>query len=202
MNAELLTVMPISGTIRERHYDVSGSSNAWVRFDDGAGDEWVGVFGAGEPSRFYTVLPFDDDAGVTALVIAGGQGYVVNTTSGELLRRTEWWYSQTAIAPPTRDFVIVADDTRAWAAGRIIDRPVWRREAANYDFQPRSPAQGLALDGIVFQQASPDEVIGRVWEPDGWYSCSIDLWSLEFRRGVFLSTDWQFESAAQRSNDR
>src|SRR5262252_7820658 len=100
MNAELLTTAPMSGSIRERHYHVSARTNAWVRFNDGLGDEWVGVFGAGEPSRFYAVIPFADDGGLTILVIAGGQGYVVDARSGELLRRTEWDYSQAVIAPP------------------------------------------------------------------------------------------------------
>jgi hypothetical protein len=196
MNTELLIVVPVSGSVRERHYDVSGTRNAWVRFDSGTGDEWVGVFGAAEPSQFYAVVPFADDAGATVLVIAGGQGYVVDVQSGDLLRRTQWWDSQTVIALPERDFMLVADDTTAWATDRTVDRPVWRREHANYDSRPRSSAQRLALDGIVFQTATSDRVIGRVWEPEGWYSCSIDLSTLEFIRESFLSADWQFESDA------
>jgi len=196
MIAELLSTIPLSGAVRERHFDVSAGHNAWVRFDDGEGDEWVGVFGATKLSGFDAVAPFGDDGGLTILVIAGGQGYVVGARSGELLRRTPWFRSQAVIAPPECDFVLVADETGAWATGRQADRPVWRRDRAAHDSSPRSPAQRLALDGIVFQDVSPQQATGRVREVDGWYAFTIDLRTLEFSLGPFLSREWPVQHAA------
>lgn len=45
MHVELLRMPPISGTVPERHFDVSARSNAWVQFEDAEGGTWVGVFG-------------------------------------------------------------------------------------------------------------------------------------------------------------
>src|SRR5262245_55937369 len=134
MHVELLQTIPISGSIPERHFEVSAGSNAWAKFTDESGVEWVGGFGSGEGSRFHTVVRFADDGGRTVLVIAGGQGYVVDAASGDLIRRTPWHYSKAAIAIPERGFVVVADDTQIWATSRRDDRGAWRREPAWYDY--------------------------------------------------------------------
>ena len=191
MIVELLLTIPVSGSIHERHFDPSAGANAWVRFSDEAGTEWVGVFGSGEPSRFYAAIPFHADHGQTALIIAGGQGYVVDTLSGARVRRTPWGYSQAAIAVPQRDFVIVADDTEVWAAGRSDDRPAWRRERAWYDYDVGDRAYRVALDGVRFDSATRDEVRGKVWEGDGWYSFRLLIPDLELTLEDFLSADWE-----------
>lgn len=190
MVVELLRTVPISGSVPERHFAPSAGANAWVRFADDAGGEWVGVFGSGEPSRFYVAIPFGDDRGQTALIIAGGQGYVVDAGLGILVRRTPWRHSQAAIAVPGRDFVIVADDTEMWAAGRSDDRPAWRRKRAWYDYDGGERAYRIALDGVRLDAASRDEVRGKLWEGDGWYSFRLRVDNLELAREDFLTADW------------
>jgi hypothetical protein len=192
MHVELLRTIPTSGSVQERHYDVSAGPNAWVRFfDEASGLEWVGVFGSGEPSRFFAAIPFGDDDGQTVLVVAGGQGYVVDAASGELFRRTPWFYSQAAVPVPASGFVIVADDTEMWAAGRTSDARIWRAEPRPYDHDEVRPAHRLALDGIVIDQATPEEVRGKVWEGDGWYAFRVVLQTREFVRGPFLTAEWE-----------
>ena len=66
-----------------------------VRFELGDGTEWVGVFGNAEQATYHAAVPFPDDV-TTALVIAGGQGYVVDARIGTLLRKTPWSYAYSA----------------------------------------------------------------------------------------------------------
>ena len=89
MEFELLAQPPISGTIVERHFDVSADSNLWVKFVDPEGDEWVGVFGDGA-TRFDAVVPFGDAPERTALVIASGRGYIIDLAARTLVRWTSW----------------------------------------------------------------------------------------------------------------
>jgi hypothetical protein len=167
-----------------------------AKFTDESGVEWVGVFGSGEASRFQIVVPFADDGGRTVLVIAGGQGYVVDSASGDLIRRTPWHYSKAAIAIPDRAFVVVADDTQIWATSRRDDRGAWRREPAWYDYGVGEGPERMALDGIIFDGATKDEVRGRVWDGDGWYAFRLLVPDLEFVRETFLAPDWETFASA------
>jgi hypothetical protein len=191
MHVELLNTPPISGTVTEHHFDVSAGANAWVRFEDAEGGVWVGVFGSSELAPFNAAVPFPDDGGRTVLVIAGGQGYIVDAVSRVLIRRTPWDYAYAAAAAPGRDFVLVADVTEIWAADRARDRLVWPRERARYDYENASPPHRVALDGIVFDRVTADELTGKVWEMEGWYAFRVWLPDLEFVRGEFLTADWE-----------
>lgn len=190
MNAELLRTIPISGSVDERHYNVSAGANAWVKFWDDSGLEWVGVFGSGEASRFQAAIPFDEDGGKTVLIVAGGRGYIVDAQSGQLVRRTARDYIRAAITVPEQDFVVVADATEIRSAGRREDRRAWRREPAWYAYGDSEDSYRLALDGIVFDGATRDEVHGRVWDGDGWYAFRLTLSNLEFVHESFLTADW------------
>ncbi|MES2521718.1 MAG: hypothetical protein V4617_03385 [Gemmatimonadota bacterium] len=132
MHVEVLSSIPMSGSIRERHFNASPGRNAWVRFDDGIGDPWVGVFGLRSDeyhsARLSTgmpaaVAPFSDDAGRTVLVIAGTHGYVVDAVLGVMLRESAIYcgYNFTLASPPARDFVLLADEYRIHAVYRDRD---------------------------------------------------------------------------------
>jgi len=190
MNVELLRTIPTSGSVDERHFSVSAGANAWVKFSDDSGLEWVGVFGSGEASRFEAAIPFDDDGGKTVLIVAGGRGYVVDAHSMQLIRRTTRDYIRAAISVPGRDFVIIADWTEMRSVGRESDRRVWRREPAWYSYGGSEDSHRLALDGIVFEAATRDEVHGRVWDGDGWYAFRLNVSDLEFIRESLITADW------------
>jgi hypothetical protein len=191
MRLELLRTIPISGSIREQQFMASAGANAWVKFTNDDGVEWVGVFGSGESSRFYTAIPFADDRGRSALIVAGGQGYVVDTASAQLLRRTPWQYSKAAIGVPERECVLVADDTTMWAVSRHDDRPIWKREPAWYDFGETDQLNRVALDGIVFDVATSHDVRGKVWQGDGWYAFRVHMPTLEFVTESFVTSEWE-----------
>ena len=188
MVIEVLSSPPVSGTMRERHYDVSARANTWVRFQTNDG-EWVGVFGSAELAHFSTVVPFPDDGGRTALVISGGQGYVVDASSGMLIRKTPWDYAYSAAGVPGRHFILVANTTEIWATDRETDRYVRREDPAPYDYDERESPVRVALDGIMFERVTPTELAGRVWEGAGWYAFRVDIATLTFTRGQFLAAE-------------
>ena len=191
MNAQLLRTPPISGTVVERHFAVSAGANIWVRFTHPDAAEWIGVFGSAELAHFDAVVPFADDGGRTALVIAGGQGYIVDVVSGVLLRRTPWDYAYHAVAVPGSGRILVADCTAIWATDRTGDQRAWRREPAWYDYHQESPAHRVALDGVIFDEVTVDQLTGKVWEMDGWYAFALRLPDLEFTRGSCVAADWE-----------
>jgi len=123
------------------------------------------------------------------LVIAGGQGFVVDAVTGTLVRQTPWDYAHAAVAAPGRDFVLVADVTQIWASSRTDDRQAWRRDRAWYDLDESRPAHRVALDGIKFDRVTSDTLTGEVWEMDGWYAFRLRLQDLEFTRGELLRSD-------------
>ena len=191
MVIELLSSQPLAGTICERHYDVSARTNTWVRFDDEEGGEWVGIFGSAELAQYSSAVPFADDGGRTALILSRGQGYIVDTSSGVLLRKTPWDYACAAVGVPGRDFIVVANTTEIWATDRATDRYVRREGRAWYDDDRGPVPTRVALDGIILEHVTGTELTGRVWEMDGWYAFRVDLETLAFRRGALLTADWE-----------
>jgi hypothetical protein len=181
LGAALLTVKPISGSIRERHYgNLNGPGNLWVRFDDEEVEPWVGVFEPGGVSPYCAVLAFDDDLDRAVLVIAGGQGYIVDSTTGSLVRQTPWSYSYSSLAAPGRDFMVVADTTNIWAVYRDHDTYV-RPTVRPWYASPHDDR--LALDGIVFDGSSQNVLVGAVEEPEGWVRFRLQYDDLVFETG-------------------
>jgi hypothetical protein len=182
-SAELLTAKPVSGSVRERHYDLHGLANTWVRFDDGQGDEWVGMFGNGT-SDFCAAVPFPDDDGRTVLVIARGQEYVVDARSGILLRRPhsggDVW---SALPAPGRDGILVADRTHIWLAGRTRDDYAAAAEPSAYVAQNPFHRHQVAHDGIIFDAATHSALTGALCEDDTWYPFRMALDDLRVELG-------------------
>ena len=198
MKAELLRTPPISGSVEEHAFAPSARSNAWVRFDDELGDEWIGVFGGffgghgvGSGSA---VIPFGDDAGRTMLVLASGAVYIVDVVHRRLVRPLErepaWIYATTAATIPGHAFVAVANDTEAWFAYREHDRRIWRADQVWPELHAQPPFYRLALDGIRFDGASRGKLQGKVWQMDGWYALEVDLETGQATFGACLTQEW------------
>jgi hypothetical protein len=195
-SAELLTAKPVSGSIRERQYDLSARDNTWVRFDDGRGGEWVGIFGNGA-GDFCAAIPFPDDDGRTVLVIARGEGYLVDSRSGILLRRPRWggdcW---SALAAPGRDGILVANNMEIWLAGRTRD------DYAVLADPPPSVAQNpfrrhqVALDGIIFENVTHGALTGVLYDADTWYPFRVGLDDMRCELGPALGPSLTVERVA------
>lgn len=168
MDISIYEQPPDSGTIEERWFDAVGDCT-WVRFALDDGSEWAGVFGSGYNPPARKAVLFDDAR--TALVIAGGLGYVVDAVSGELLHKTEADGLRDAITIPGRDFVIACDPLRLFCVSTL--GVTWQSER-------------IALDGIRLHSATNEEVSGEIADVDGWHAFKLYF------------DDWRFEGAIYR----
>lgn len=171
MLVEVYDEIPQSGSVAERWFDASGDCT-WVRFADDEMDEWVGVFGNGGfvPNSRAAAI-FGDNR--TAMVIAGGQGYIVDAVSGDMLHKTAEDRFCDAISVPGRDFVIACDFTDLYAVSK--NGVIWR--------SPR-----IALDGIKFGSSTEQSLTGECWcgatdsnGADEWgrFTLHFDGWRIE-----------------------
>jgi hypothetical protein len=165
MQAQVLSAPPVSGSIPERGYDATGSC-VWVRFEDAKGGEWTGVFGASGLTGSASVTLFED--GRSALVIARGQGYIVDTESGELRHKTECDYLVDVLAIPARGLVVACDFTMllAYSPGGLV----WR-------------SARVAVDGIRLESATPEELRGSIWDGNDWQPFRLAIGTWSFREG-------------------
>lgn len=163
MRVELCEHAPVSGSAQERRFDAVGSCT-WVRFVTDDGDEWAGVFGRGSMVDHVGAVLCGD--GRTALIIAGGQGYVVDAHAGTLHHKTACDTLCEAVAVPGRPWAIACDYTGLYAVSPQGE--LWR--------SPR-----LALDGIRLGQATGAAVAGEAWCHDGWrrFSVQFDGWRID-----------------------
>ena len=192
MKAQLLRTPPISGSIEEHAFAPSAGSNAWVRFDDEMGDEWVGVFGGHGFGIRSAVVPFGDDGGHTVLVLASGAGYVVDVVHRRVVRHLVRApaYASTAVTIPGHSFVAVAGETEAWFAYRDQDRPMWRADQVWPEERTQPPFYRLALDGIRLDGVRSGKLQGKVWQMDGWYALEVELETGRATVGACLTREW------------
>jgi hypothetical protein len=185
-SAELLTAKPASGSIRERQYDLSAHTNTWVRFEDGHGGEWVGIFGNGD-SEFCAVVPFPDDDGRTVLVIACGEAYLVDARSGILLRRPRWGgYCWSALAAPGRDGILVASNTDICLAGRTRDDYAVLTDPPEYLADNPFQRHRVASDGIIFESVTHDALTGVLFHGGTWCPFRVGLDDMRCELGAAL----------------
>jgi hypothetical protein len=154
LDVSLYKQIPLSGSVPERWYDAHGSC-IWVRFAPEGQPEWAGVFGRGLNGGYIQAVPFADRR--TAMVIAGGQGYIIDAHTGELLHKTDHDLFCDAITIPFHDFVIACDYTQLFAVSRL--GVIWQ--------SPR-----LALDEIKLDYAMQRTMSGQAMHLDGWQ----DFW--------------------------
>ncbi len=165
MKVQLLQKCPISGAYHERWYEARGDCT-FVLFEDENYQEWIGIFGNGSMVEFSLAIPFS--TGNAALVIAGGQGYIVDINSGELKYRTECDYLLGAIAVPERDLVIVCDTSNLYALTGTSQ--IWQ---SNFD----------SYNGFKFEQATPEQLSGHVWYHGDTHSFELNYKNWEFVPG-------------------
>ena len=111
LKVSILSEPPISGTIKEIWFEARGDCT-WIRFEREA-EIWAGVFGKGTHKNYNAVCKFSDDKYV--FIIAGGQGYVLDSRERKICHKTSIDYFVSAIAAPHKDLVIVCDFTRLYA---------------------------------------------------------------------------------------
>ena len=164
--AILLESHPISGAYPERWFDARGECT-FILFEDNNYEKWLGVFGNSQITRYSTVIPFSGTACV--LVIARGQGYVVDVNMKELRYKSSCGYIVSAIQVPSRDMIVACDFTDLYTFSS--EKELWRSEQ-------------IAMDGIEFVKATNSEVQGKAWIADHWqnFTLDVDTMSVVFRK--------------------
>jgi hypothetical protein len=171
LKTSILSKPPVSGSIKEYRFDAQDDCT-WIQFERES-EIWVGIFGQGTLKNHHTACKFADDKYV--FVIAGGQGYILDSLSRELCHKTSINYFISAIAAPGKDLVIACEFTRLYAFD--TQNLVWRSDR-------------VALDGIKLDSSTEDELSGKVWQIDGWYAFALQYKNWKFTQGSRLSEDW------------
>ena len=109
MEAEILKTPTLSGDYEEHNFSTSGNTLC-VKFTDDEYLEWCGVFSLGIKSIYSFVVRIPRKP--EFLIIAGGQGYIVNVNTRELVAKTEWDDIQSIIYNEEEDIFVVTDGLR------------------------------------------------------------------------------------------
>ncbi len=174
MNATALEAPPISGTIDETWFDVHGDAT-WVRFELDDGTSRAGAFGDGYVLHRRATGAAALGDGRTAVVLARGRGYVLDAVDREVLRILPGDTWSSVSAAPGRSFAVISDFNTLVAITRSGE--IWRRER-------------VALDGIIFDSADSEALLGKVWQGDGWYAFSLNFDGWLYTLGHRLTGDW------------
>ncbi len=161
MSALFLSEPTPSGDYEEHRFDATGDCS-WVLFRPPSEADWVGIFGKARWGKSAAAVDWDDER---AFVIAGGQGYLINTATRALLYRTAGDRLQDVIYVEARRRFVLADELYLHVFD--LDRLLWSTARVSWDGIRR-----LAAVGHV--------VSGEAWTPsatgDDWsrFACDLD----------------------------
>ena len=139
-----------------------------VRFETDDGQSWVGNFQRGS-SRFETVI--DHPSGREVIVIAGGQGYVVNPEDRS--QRT-YWASNIEEVIRVADTGLLLVSNGLWFEAIERGGTVWRTRRISWD-----GLQDVRLEG--------NRLRGQSWSPidDCWAPFEVDIETGSVRGGSY-----------------
>ena len=170
LKVSILSEPPISGTIKEYLFDAQGDCT-WIRFESES-EIWAGVFGKGSLKNCNAVCKFSDDTYV--FIIAGGQGYILDSRTHKLCHKTFIDYFVSAIAAPGKDLVITCDFRRLYAFD--TQELIWRSDH-------------VASDGIKLDCSTENDLAGKIEQWDGWYAFKLEYKNWNYTQGSFLTKD-------------
>lgn len=158
MVIEILGVPPISGEFTEFKFDASGDCT-WVKFS-GENVVVVGIFGNGELTKSSATL-FDDEKHV--LILASGQGYIVDLASMKLTHKTERSYLTHAK---------VIHDTKLIAANDFFSVLLYTPEGLVW------VAERVANDDLRIDEATAKLISGTFWNGTEISNFTLDITSV------------------------
>ena len=166
--AILLKNRPISGTYPEQWFDAQGQCTS-ILFEDDKYEKWLGIFGNSEFTQYSAVILFPVTSSV--LIVAKGQGYVVDVNTKELRYKTNCDYIVNAIQVPSQDLIIACDFTDLYAFSS--KKELWRSDR-------------IASDGIELATAANRDVYGKAWNYDHWqdFTLHTDNMVVELRKVI------------------
>ena len=98
---------PLSGQYPEKHFGETTPYSLWVKFTDKDFNEWVGSFTQGWEGNVTTIINFDKEE--RAFIVAGGDGYLFDTTNRQLINVVELSGIKTVIADELNQRIIFSE---------------------------------------------------------------------------------------------
>lgn len=142
-----------------------------VRFGANGANEWVGNFQPGVGGRNGV---FEDPNGTALIVIAGGQGHIVDPTSRQC-SATFGAQIQSAFEIPDRKMIIFGNGL--WFEAIDASGLVWRSDRISWDGMRDITIDGLTLAGEAFDIS------------DNWVPFELDITSGTFTGGSYNGPD-------------
>ena len=181
MSAQLLSEPTQSGEYEEHRFNAKGDCS-WVLFQPPSAADWVGVFGKAKWGRSALAVNW---AAERAFVIAGGQGYLIDTTTRALPYQTSRDRLQDVVYVEARLQFAVADESYLHVFDH--DRPLWSSARISWD-----GIRGLSARGSV--------VTGEAWTPsaagDAWSPFALDLESKTVTGATYNGPDAAYGTRA------
>lgn len=168
MNAKLLEKRPFSGTFPEQWYEAIGECT-FVLFENLDYVEWLGIFGNGGITKYSAAIQFPNSTSV--LVIAHGEGYVVDNQTKKLRYKTNCDYIVSAIQVPDRDLIFACDFTKLYAFSS--EEQIWQSDK-------------IASDSIELGKISGGYVHGKAWQYSQWKSFTVKIDDLRLELGKVI----------------
>ena len=148
MSVEILSQIPLSGDYPEKYFGQHFNSQLWVKFMDNNFQEWVGCF----PQLYHLTLNkvLTDNANETAFVIAGGQGYLINIETRELLYET--------VDIPVLESAIHTENPEYFLVGACFCIHIFDNKSYLETYTPN-----FTVDGIYFTEQKGQKAIGHLY---------------------------------------
>lgn len=86
---------PIAGQFSEKHFGATSPDCLWVKFTDKNYQDWVGSFQRGWGGEGTFIINLDKQE--KALVVAGGQSYIIDIATKQLINKQEISGTKSAI---------------------------------------------------------------------------------------------------------
>jgi hypothetical protein len=151
----ILKEPPISGCFVEYQFDVIGDCT-WVLFN-GPTSNVIGVFGKGSwPDSSITTF----NSGQHALVLASGQGYILELSNMKLTHKTIASFLRKAIAIPETALIVACDFLQVHIYSTT--QMVWESEQ-------------LGVDDLKIDKVTKNAVSGTFWNGREVTSFELDI---------------------------
>ncbi|MBS3913365.1 MAG: hypothetical protein KG003_02610 [Bacteroidetes bacterium] len=155
MSAVILNQKPTSGDYPEKHFGQTYNSRLWVKFSGNNLQEWVGCFPRTNQTIDKVLLDkvLIDNANETAIVVAGGQVYLIDISNRELLYETD--------NMPIVESVIHTTNPEYFLVGACYRIYLFDSRKLIKRFDP-----DFSLDGIYFTEQKGQKAIGHLHSYD------------------------------------
>jgi hypothetical protein len=169
MTVKILDAAPVSGQHPEFSFGQRFNYPLWTEFQSDNGDIWYGSFSKLWNKGFSVALI--DNNGKTAFIVAGGQGFLIDTTNKKLIFETE--------EHPAIESAIKTNNPEYYIAGMFYSAYV-----INTNGEVKTIEPDFTTDGIFFSGQKDNKAVGRLDaamnQYEHKYDFELDLETFQF----------------------